>query len=381
MARTYNVVFGVTAPPAPGSDRDSLVSGTYFPGATQTGPKPGVLLTKQTTSQTFSANGAYVRSTDFDGGRISLTGQNQTFEDCIFRGDNSANALVTMTNINVRNAKFIDCKWLPRFPQLNNSINGHDFTLFRCDLGFGTDIVQIQNGAQFTATGPGWDTGVLIQQSYLHDMARWTASTGGIVHPSDVNTHNDLVQQFGGINTRIIGSTLDARPAMQYAHFVLWRSSDSHIYTAAEVAALPDNGPFIQVPNGTLADGGPFQPVYVNNGTNSRLLGMLDSPDWSGLMINNTQGYSAQFTFDDNLCMGGEFFTNGGGNANPGGGINLGNFRRNAFTRDQGNQGSGTGNGHTLDFGGTWSGFVTAPTTGTDMNYYLDDGSPITVRR
>jgi hypothetical protein len=103
-------------------------------------------------------------------------------------------------------------------------------------------------------------------------------------------------------------------------------------------------------------------------------------------MINATQGYSAGFIFTDNYCRGGNYFVNGGGNANPGGAVNLGDFLRNMFIDDQGNYGSSpaSGTGHTLDFGGTWSGNVNAPVSGANKNYYytgtIGVGSPITVR-
>jgi hypothetical protein len=353
------------------ADRSSLVMGTYYPDATNTGLYQAT--TKTVVSNiTYSTNGQTITDTDFNGARVSVAAANVTFRNCLFQGDNSINNLVTCSNAAVSNAQFIDCEFLPKFPTNRNGIAGHDFTLLRCDLSRTTDLVDPSNNGLWTTFGDGFPIGVTIQQSYLHDMCWWTAATGGVVHPTDTETHNDAIQIVGGDGLNVLGCTIDARFARQYAH---WQVTN------------PAVEPYSTVALHSLADGGPYQAIPERGVTGGSLTsgndanGRYNWDDLSGLMINATQGPTTGITFTDNYCRGGNFFINGGGNPSATG-LNLGSFLRNAFVDDTGNYGSAVAseNGHTFDFGGTWSGKATAPVSGADKNFYLATGNPITVR-
>lgn len=346
--------------------RDALVANTYFPDATNTGHLGlSTLTTTITTNQTYSTSQT-IQNTKFDGARVSVTGPNVTFRNCLFTGDNSASALVTCTNVNVSNAQFIDCTWLPKFPRYEtNGISGHDFTLLRCDLSHCTDQVSPSLPTGWAVGDP---IGVKIRQSYLHDAAWWTAATGGIVHPSDTETHNDLLQIQGGSGLEITGSTLDARFAKQYGH---WRVTNPNVEPyVTDLGSQPDGGPFQHIPDRIITTG---------TGGTTYASGRYNYDDQSGVLTNNSQGAVTDVIFKFNLCIGGNYFWNGGGNPYPGNGEFLGTFENNAFTDDQGT-GGGTGSGYTLAFLGSWAGHVTAPTTGPTKNYYLVGGAGITVR-
>lgn len=307
-------------------------------------------------------------------GRISCTVPDATFIRCRVRGSDTPNALVSATSQGCVRLRFEDSEIIPQFKRNDtNCFDGHDTTFLRCDIARGIDGLHIQNGTLYSTAGPGWETGMVLQDTTIRALARWTAAIAGVVHPQDKVTHNDAIQQFGGNGTIIDGCTIEALWELQYGHLFL-QSSTGTIYTAAQAAALPDAGPFIGVPIGSLADGGPFVAPFGSNGTGLRSLGEMNMPQLAGLMINATQGPSTGFKFTNNLCRGGEFFTNGGANPYQSG-LDLGIFTDSVFDRAQGNQGSGTGNGHTIDLGGTWGGHVLVA-----RNVYLDNGAPVTVR-
>lgn len=352
--------------------RDSLVARTYYPDGTNTGHLGLSTLTSTiTTNQTYST-GVSIQNTWYDGARVSITGANATFRNCLFTGDNSINALVTATNVNAANATFVDCTFLPKFPRYEtNGFTGHGGKFYRCDLSHCVDALHLSLPTGFS---PGDPIGVEVWQSYLHDHAWWTAATGGTVHPTDTETHNDLIQIDGGSGLVVVGSTLIARFAKQYGHWQV-TNPNSPPYTTVALHSLSDGGPYQVIPNRGSTGGSALSPGAEADGR-------YNWDDTSGLLMTDAQGVVSDITFEDNLCAGGNFFVNGGGNAYAGGGENLGSFKRNAFVDDQGNYGSGIAseNGHTLDFGGTWAGRVTAPTTGADKNFYLATGNAITVR-
>lgn len=357
------------------ASRDELVRGAYVPDATNTGHLGlGTLTNTVTTNQTYSTAGQLIQNTHFDGARVSLSNANITFVNCLFRGDNSVNALVTCTNANVSNAQFIDCTFLPKFPRYEtNGIGGHDFTLLRCDMSHTTDLISPNNSTAFTNQGAGFPIGVVVDQCYLHDLAWWTAATGGVVHPSDTETHNDIIQIVGGSGLTVRGNNMDARFARQYGHWMVSNPTGPEPYTTVTLGSLSDGGPFQGIPQRGITGGS----LTSGNDGNGR----YNWDDLAGLMLNSQQGTTSGIIFEDNFCRGGNYFINGGGNPNPGGGVVLGSFKRNTFYNDQGDYGSTLGgtNGHTIDCGGTWSGFVTAPTTGADGNYYVG-GAAVTVR-
>jgi hypothetical protein len=364
-----------------GTDQDGRVgTASFFTAGVDTVALMAGISSVQTSNITYSVAGTTVSNKHFDGARVSATAADITFTDCVFRGDNSLNALFTCTNIAAKRIKFIRCWFVPKFPANKNAINGHDFELYDCLVEKTTDGLSVNNSSQFAATGAGWACGVILRRTIIRRLARWTAATTGVVHTSDSVSHNDCIQIFGGVGMDIEDCVLDAAPARQFAHLYL-RDAAGHVYTEAEAYALADNAALISVPMGSLSDGGPFafpgdathppRPLpWESNGTGLLSRGALNMPDYSCIMLNNTQGYTAQHRIVNTLFLGGEYAINGGGNPSSSApaGVSLGTWTGLRFDRSQGAQ------GQTVNFGGTWTGRATV----SDCKYL--DGTPVTVR-
>jgi hypothetical protein len=348
------------------TSRDQLILGVDQPGPSNTGVLPGITRTVVPGNVTLSTPNQIYRDKTIQG-RLSITAANVTVINCEIQANTTpASGVVGCTNAAVSNAVFEDCTIYTLNPHYTwGGVYGHDYTLRRCNVYGTTDILNIVNSSIPAANRP-YQTGVVVEQCWLHDPVWWTAAAGGTVHPSDTETHNDMIQQFGGLGTSIRGCTIDARYARQKGH---WFVTNPAVEPYSTVA-LHSLGDALNGPNQTIPD----------RGSGTEATGRYNTDDIAALMINATSGYSADFVFEDNWVIGGNYAVNGGGNPNPGGGVNLGSFKRNKFSRDQGTQGSGGNTTYTLAFLGGWAGAVDAPTTGPDANYYVDDRSLIQVR-
>ena len=344
----------------------------------------GAVMSVRTTNVTYSTPGQVISNVLFDGARVSVTAPDVELNECVFTGDNSVNALLTTTNIAAKRVKVNHGWFHPKFLNEKNAISGHDVELYDVLIEGTTDGISISNGAQFAATGAGWATGMIGRRVMIRRLGRLTSVSKTLAGNNDTVTHNDGIQQFGGVGTDFEDFVIDARPGRQVAHFFL-QSASGHVYTVEEAWALPDAGPFICVPMGSLPDGGPYaspfldsthpaRPLpWVSNGTGLASTGELSRTDWSALMCNSSQGYSAGFRFVNGIIYGGEVPIQSAANPYPGSGISWGTMSNVKFDRSQGLQ------GHTVDLNGNWAGHATIPTTGTDANTHLDGGL-ITVR-
>jgi hypothetical protein len=355
-----------TVPPAP-NGRDSLTIGSYMPGPENTGVLPNISRTLVSGNVTLSTPQVYADKTVT--GRLSITSSGVTVRNVEIQGNATptSSGVVGCTNAAVSGAVFEDCTIYTVVPHYTwNGVVGHDYTLRRCNVYGTTDLINIYN----TNLAPArYATGVVIEGCWLHDPIWWTAETGGIVHPSDTETHNDIIQHYGGYGTIIRGNTIDAAYARQQGH---WKTTSP-------------NQPFHTIGLQTLPDGGPYQHIPDRDITNGTINGTLANgrynwDDTCCLMINNSQGKSNQMTVTDNYFFGGNYCINGGGNPYNNDGYSLGDFLRNQFDRAQGEQGSGGDNTYTLAALGNWAGHINAPTTGLDANVYMDNGHAITVR-
>lgn len=343
----------------------SATIGVAQPDLSNTGPDTG--LTVSTGDRTYSTNNQVVENLEIHG-RVSFTGKGQKMRNCRVLGGTPATSgglgLIQCTNVNVQDLYLENVECVPINPSFTwNGIVGHDF------VGRGLKIHHCQDGIQIKNSSAPYpfSTGVDLQQSYIYDMAWWTASTGGIVHPTDTETHNDGIQHMQGLDSIIKWNTIDSRFAKQYGHWVVTN---------------PNVEPYVTVPLHSLPDGGPYQNI-PDRGTGSAATGRYNWDDQSCLMIGDEEGKPTyRLVFEDNWLYGGNFSVNGGGNSNPGGGVILGSIKRNKFDRTQGNQGSGGNTTQTINFqlGGWSASTVDIPLTGPDANVYMDDGSPVTVR-
>lgn len=379
------------------SDRDSLVLGVDEPTPFNTGAlQPAAQLTDVTSNQTYTTNNQTITGKNFLG-TVFVNASNVRFENCIFRGANStpgdSSAPANCQQTNCVNAYFQDCEFYPQFQHWNwdSGVYGHDFTLDRCWIHHTTDGINVFN---ISAAQP-YNTNVVIKQSLISDLVYWTAATGGVVH-SDFATHNDGIQHQGGLGTQILGNAIHGVYARQWGHWVegsvaVPPGGETEPYTGVALTSLPAGQPWYGGPFQASTSGGNTIPDGGGSGTEATGRYNVGGAAWqtgntgslSALLFGDEVGPSGDIIVNDNWFYGGEFAVNGGGALNTG--SYTMEFRRNKFDRTQGSpvRSVNTNTTQTINFQQTehsWTGFVTAPTSGADKNYYFDDNSAITVR-
>lgn len=346
----------------------SLTVETDEPTADTTGYYPAIPRTSVSGDVTLSTPGQVYENKTVSG-RISVTAANVTIRNCLIQGQNLAPTgtyLVQATNAGVSGLVVEDCEIVPQYPHWGwNGIGGHDFTARRLNIHHVTDGVGIAG------------ENVVLEQLYIHDLAWWTAASGGVVHTSDTETHNDCIQHHYGIGAVIRGCRLDAYFARQYGHW--WVTNPSvEPYTTIALQSLSAGapgfgGPYQVIPNRPATNG-----TTPASGINNEANGRYNVDDLACYMINALGFPTTDITFHGNWCRGGNFGVNGGLSRSAG--QNLGTFYRNKFSRDQGNQGSEGNTTHTITLDSTWTGNVDGGVGTSNKNYYLDDGAEILFR-
>jgi hypothetical protein len=368
IARTATVpTAGVITP-----SRDDLVIGVDEPTALNTGTYPGIALETVSGNVTLSTEGQTYANKDVFG-RITITAANVTVLNCKIRGTTSTQpsegtALIDCTSNNCVNATIVDCELVPDHPHWNwdSAIKGHNYTALRCNIHHVTDGFNVFWSGQ----GNVYDSGVTIQQCYVHDLAFWTASSNGVVHPSDTITHNDCIQHQGGRGTQMLGNALWAYHSHQYAHWHTVGASEVEDYNFIALQSLASGTPFF---------GGPFQ-FPVDRGTGTNATGRYHLSSIATLMIGHDVGRSGTMTFHDNWCYGGNFSVNCGVTRNASlGDTSLGSFLRNRFDQGQG-QGTQPHSTQTINVNSTWAGNVTSGAGTADRNFYMADDFEINFR-
>lgn len=341
--------------------RANLRLGLDEPTALNTGVLPGVARSNYAGDLNLTA-GQVVKDLNITG-KVTSSVANASLTNCLVTGTSTQTGigLVTSLSINNSNFKMTDCTIYPQNPDYRwMGVNGANFTMLRCDVGFCQDTVEIKRDSSAYP----WLTNVIIQQSYLHDMAWWTAGTAGVVHPSDVETHNDIIQHFGGGGTQILGNALHGQYARNYGHWFCTGSITAEPYTAVALHSLGDS---LNGPNKGLPD----------RGSGTEATGRYNWDDIACIQIGDEQDTSENLIVHDNWFYGGGNAISGAGNANRAG-TSLGSWKRNKFDRSQGNQSSGGDTTWTMGLG-PWTGQATIG-AGADANVYMDNGHPVTVR-
>jgi len=225
---------------------------------------------------------------------------------------------------------------------------------------------------------------VVIEHNLFDDLSWKTAATGGIVHTTDTETHNDHIQLFGGNGTVIRWNGFHGRFARQYAH---WFVTDptTEPYTTVALHSLTDGGPYQHIPDRDLISGSPSANHLINGVPSNESTGRYNSDDCANIMVNygpdSTKTPCTELVIEDNWFYGGNFSINGGGNLK--GTVNTrmyASVKRNKFSRDQGSQGSGGNNTQTINFQAGWGAAFFDIGTGADANVYMDNNAPVTVR-
>jgi hypothetical protein len=376
LPRNYSLTFGtsgITGGTPVGNPRDDLQIGD-FPTAENTGVITGISRTTYNGDITVTTPGTVLENMDIRG-KVIVNAANVLIRNCWIMGPNSYVGssggsqpfLVTFDRAGCVNAQMIDCTLAPIHAGSQwAATNGHDYLAKRCNMYHVVDGPGIYN-TNLPASSRPYQVNVTIQQSWVHDLAFWTASSTGIVHPSDTNVHADCIEIQGGLGWQILGNRLDAYYSHQYAHW--W---DVNGGTAE---------PYSSIALGSLADGGPYQAL-PDRGSGTEATGRYNWGDLCPLTIVGNVGVSAEGIVTDNWFNGGQFSINSGTSNTYDGVHDLGVFYRNVCSRDQGYQSSGGNATQTFMFRagtGMWTGHYDAPTTGPNANTYAD-GQPITVR-
>jgi hypothetical protein len=334
-----------------------LVAGVDEPNADHTGVLPDVPLSTINGNVTLDDDDV-LENADVVG-RVSVIGSDVTIRNVRVRGSVTPTgdwAMITATNANVSNLLIEHVTLRPDTPHWNwdSGITGHDFTVRFTDISHTVDGINVFN----TAAAQPYASNVTIRQNYIHDLAWWTATSGGVVHPSDTETHNDAIQHQGGVGTVVVGNSLHGGPfAKQLGHWFV-EDPNAAEYETVDLNSLPGGGPYQTIPD---------------RGFGTEANGRYNWDDQSNLMVSTTSstGPSYGFTFTDNWLYGGNFSVNAGG-VQRASGQNMGSFLRNRFDRSQGDE--------TIVFHTTWSGNVTTGVGTANANRYLDNNAEVTVK-
>lgn len=259
--------------------------GKTKPSALNTGCRiPDNQLTAVTGAFTASSGGTYQGYWFKD--EVIVSSDNVTFIDCRFDGASGTNgSCIRATSAGVVDLVVEFCTLKPSRP-LNylNGITGHDFTLRRCDVMDVVDCVGVYNtnAARVTINGTTdtYETNVVLEGNYLHDMAYFTPDAN---QPGDNQSHNDTIQIQGGVGVVAVGNTLCGTIGTAGTH------------------TFPPSGP-----SGT---GDP-------------------SPSLAVVMLNQNVGKQGHHVFTENWIEGGYLPINCGGG---GSGANLGTWHKNRF--------------------------------------------------
>lgn len=198
--------------------RDSLVVGD-FPDASnassRAGVFPGVARTTVTAASQMPGGGFAPGTTysnyTFDFIVTPPAGSSPiTFKNCLFRGPPSAASYTgTISLAKCWDAGrcptvYWDCTFAAQAPSgWICGINGHHFQLYRCDIYGVIDGFEVFNTVD--TTGP---SGVVIQQTYVHDLLWFPPGSVGVGSSVD-GSHNDCGQIEGGTGGVIRGCNLE----------------------------------------------------------------------------------------------------------------------------------------------------------------------------
>lgn len=183
--------------------RASLVPGSYFPDASNTGVIDTSVLQNVDANVTYSDQSSQVKVIENKRfrGYVYLTGKNYLFRNCLFEGPaNPQYAAVVARYATSSGNVFEDSTFKPRgINYYNGTINGRGFTLKRVELTGAVD------GANPSVADGGTRVDVTITGSWIHDLLRWSPDP---TH-SDNQSHSDGIQWMGGLGLTLIGNRIE----------------------------------------------------------------------------------------------------------------------------------------------------------------------------
>lgn len=181
--------------------RQQLVTGTFFPDASNTGIYDASLLTTVYGTQYFDLPGQVIENKHFRG-RVSVRTTGVTFRNCLFTGPPDtalANGILVATSPVQAGLLLEDCTIAPEHTShTTNCIEGHSMTLRRVNSYHGVDLLSV------IAPSGASRADVVVEGSWLHDPVMYNTP----VQPDNL-THNDVIQWHGMKGLTVNGSRLE----------------------------------------------------------------------------------------------------------------------------------------------------------------------------
>lgn len=150
-------------------------------------------------------------------GRVSASGPGVKLVNCRIRGylvspwvGESTLGLIHLTNANVTGLVAEDCTLIPDYPSPDwDCLLGHGWTLRRCLLAHGSDLIGLQNTSNNTDTEEN-----VIDTCYLNWLTFWTPEPAGTTPNNDAKSHNDCIQITHPLKLTIRNSNISCHFSM-----------------------------------------------------------------------------------------------------------------------------------------------------------------------
>lgn len=280
------------------------------PRVPYTGPNAGGLLN-------ITTPGAVFDHVDFGNTKLKLSAANISLNHCTQNITDwvAASVAVDCRSSAVSNARIFRCDFNNTSQDAVSSVGvtGDRFTLERSRVRNFVDLVNIYPHST-NLDGP---TNTAVLGNYFSDLAFFWAPTTGIVHPSSLWVHADVIQHQGGRGTVIRGNFIGA------------------YYSTTVGTGTPRSGAEYGWAVGySQAEGeAKRQEIVFGNGTIPSGLG----GSISGLMFNNDRGGTPLVTVTNNWGGGGSYWLNAGETWTAVAGVtnNFGVITGNVVKRDQ----------------------------------------------
>lgn len=281
-----------------------------------------------------------------------------TFTNCRFTVTNytaadSIGALIRILNgSGVTDVVFNNCEFHVRAQRILNCVSGRNATFNQCVFTGGVDGLSLSNAGSGTQS-----YGFVINDSWIGDHGWWYATSNGIVHPSDTQTHNDGVQVSVDLGVEVTNTFFGTWPSEYIGTGTPGSGSETNAFSAGYIT------------NQSTMD--TWRATYLNRmtradqsygGTQRR---SSTGGSWAGIMINRPN-----VTIEKCWFSGGTVHINA---VDPNlAGQNVGSFTRNRHWNDMtaGHSLTDTTKGTAIYKRADST--ITIPTTGTDKNVWFD---------
>lgn len=332
---------------------DQFELGVTEPTPTNVGVPVGVSLAPYdadiTTPRTVTVavDGALFDGIDFGNVRMDVRSYNVTFRNCRWQVTSNP---TTTPMVRLDQAPFaanclVEKCTIENTDQMGyqfNAIQGHDVVVSQCKITGTVDGVRPNIGGNVHVLG-----------CFIGYLGWWGTESGKPALNSGNQTHSDCIQTtYGGV--RIVGNSLWAYPSTVVGTGTPGNGTDAGNPSGWYTQAQSDARRAALMPSDST-------PAQSADGVSHELGGIL-----TPLMCNVASGpTNLNLTVTDNWFAGGQVHVNGLATNLT---TSLGTFQRNRHYNDALNKAGGKSMAYRLSTGLG----ATIPTTGADINYYMD---------